>query len=263
NFYGSEDGGRTFREMPYRPTYDVGVHSDFHTMWIDPDDPEHFYLAGDGGLHETWDRGETYTKHWNIPIGQFYAIGVDDRDPYFVYGGMQDNHSWMGPAATRHWIGIINDDWRQIGFGDGMYQQPDLDGHRYVYTTAQNGSITRLDAETGDLLDIRPQPPEGEAYRWDWVTPILASRHSPGTVYFGANRLFISRDHGATWERTEDLTRRIDRDTLRLMGVLGRDIALSRNDGTSSFGEIVTIAESPLDARILWVGTDDGNVQLS
>lgn len=263
DFYKSEDGGRTFEELPYRPTYDVGVHSDFHAMWIDPATPKHFYLAGDGGLHETWDMGRTYEKINNFAIGQFYAVGVDMRDPYWIYGGMQDNHSWMGPSATRHWIGIINDDWRQIGFGDGMYWQPEPASHRYVYGSAQNGSYTRLDAETGDLLDIRPIPPEGEEYRWDWVSPSLASRHTPGTVYVGGNRLFISRDRGVSWERTEDLTRRIDRDTLTLMGVRGADIRLSRNDGEASFGEITTIAESPLDAAILWVGTDDGNVQVS
>lgn len=263
-FYKSEDGGRTFERLPTRPTYDVGVHSDFHTMWIDPANPNHFYLAGDGGLHETWDMGLTYEKLANLPIGQFYAIGLDMREPYFVYGGMQDNHSWMGPSATRHWIGIINDDWRQIGFGDGMYWQPDPTSHRYVYGNAQNGGYTRLDAETGDLLDIRPVPPEGEPdYRWDWVSPSLVSRHDPKVVYVGGNRLFISRDRGVSWERTEDLTRRIDRDTLSIMGVKGADITLSRNDGTSSFGEIVTIAESPLDPATLWVGTDDGNVQIS
>ncbi len=186
------------------------------------------------------------------------------REPYYVYGGMQDNHSWMGPSATRHWIGIINDDWRQIGFGDGMYWQPDPTSHRYVYGNAQNGNYTRLDAETGDLRNIRPYPPDGEPpYRWDWVSPSLISRHDPTVVYVGGNRLFISRDQGASWERTDDLTRRIDRDTVPLMGVLGSDITLSRNDGTSSFGEITTIAESPLDANVLWVGTDDGNVQVS
>ncbi len=263
-FYKSEDGGRTFERMPTRPTYDVGVHSDFHAMWIDRADPDHFYLAGDGGLHETWDMGLTYRKIANLPIGQFYAIGVDNREPYFVYGGMQDNHSWMAPSATRHWIGIINDDWRQIGFGDGMYWQPDPTNHRYVYGNSQNGNYTRLDAETGDLLDISPEPPAGEPrYRWDWVSPSLVSRHDAAVVYVGGNRLFLSRDRGLTWERTEDLTRQIDRDTLTLMGVKGADIQLSRNDGTSSFGEIVTIAESPHDRNVLWVGTDDGNLQVS
>lgn len=264
SFYKSEDGGRTFERMPTRPTYDVGVHSDFHTMWIDPTNPKHFYLAGDGGLHETWDMGLTYEKIANLPIGQFYGIGVDSREPYFVYGGMQDNHSWMGPSATRRWIGIINDDWRQIGFGDGMYWQPDRTNHRYVYGNSQNGNYTRLDAVTGDLLDVAPRPPDGEpAYRWDWVSPSLVSQHDAAVVYLGGNRLFMSRDRGLTWERTGDLTKQIDRDTVALMGVKGADIKLSRNDGTSSFGEIVTIAESPHDRNVLWVGTDDGNLQVT
>ncbi len=263
-FYKSEDGGSTFIPLPSRLTYDVGVHSDFHDLWIDPNNPEHFYLVGDAGLHESWDMGLNHIKINNIPIGQFYAIGVDMRDPYYIYGGMQDNHSWMGPNATRHWIGIINDDWRQIGFGDGMYQQADPTSHRYVYVLAQNGNLIRLDAETGDMRGIRPIPPEGEErYRFDWVTPSLVSKHDPSVLYLGGNRLFISRDRGESWERTEDLTRQINRDSLPLMGIRGDQVTLSRNDGTSTFGEITTIAESPLDKNILWVGTDDGNVQVT
>ncbi|MCH7715778.1 MAG: hypothetical protein IH876_06590 [Gemmatimonadetes bacterium] len=263
SFYRSEDGGRNFRTMPGRPTYDVGVHSDFHTMWINPNNAEHFYLAGDGGLHETWDGGETYTKIASLPIAQYYAIGVDHREPYYIYGGLQDNHSWMGPSATRHWIGIVNDDWRQIGFGDGMYHQPDPTNPRYEYGSAQGGSIVRLDSETGDLLDIQPAAIDGERYRFDWTAPILISRHDPRTVYLGGNRLFVSHNRGDSWERTEDLTKQVDRDTLTLMGIRGSDITLSRNDGTSSYGELTTIAESPLDPDILWVGSDDGNIQVS
>ncbi len=263
-FYKSEDGGHTFTPLPTRPTYDVGVHSDFHDLWIDPNNPEHFYLVGDAGVHESWDMGATHIKINNFPIGQFYAIGVDMRDPYYVYGGMQDNHSWMVPNATRHWIGIINDDWRQIGFGDGMYQQVDPTSHKYAYILAQNGNILRLDAETGDHLNIRPHPAAGEPpYRFDWVTPSLVSRHDPATLYLGGNRLFISRDRGVSWERTEDLTKQVDRNDLELMGVSGSEAMISKNDGTSSFGEITTIAESPLDAAVLWIGTDDGNVQVS
>ena len=263
NPYMSEDGGRTFEQLPYRVTYDVGVHSDFHSMWINPANPKHFYLVGDAGLHETWDMGRTFIRINNIPIAQFYAIGVDNRDPYFIYGGLQDNHSWLGPSANRRWIGIVNDDWRQIGFGDGMYWQPDPNDHRYVYGNSQSGGYTRVDAMTGDIINIEPPEPEGENYRWDWVSPSLVSRHDSRVVYLGGNRLFISRDRGSSWERTEDLTRQIDRDTLGIMGVRGADITLSRNDGTGSFGEITTIAESPLDGQTLWVGTDDGNVQVS
>jgi len=259
----SEDGGRTFEEIAARPTYDVGVHADHHAMWIDPGDPNHFYLAGDAGLHETYDRGVTFRRIHNLPIGQFYGIHVDNRDPYWIYGGMQDNHSWMGPSATRSWEGIVDDDWRQTGFGDGMYQQAAPDG-RTVYINSQNGNWTRFDRATGDMISLRLTAPQGEEpYRWDWVSPSLLSRHDPSVVYVGGNRLFVSRDRGDTFSRTDDLTRGQDRDELEIMGVKGREIALSRNDGTSTYGEIVTIAESPLDAAVLWVGTDDGNVQVS
>jgi photosystem II stability/assembly factor-like uncharacterized protein len=264
SYYKSSDGGKTFGRMPHAPTYDVGTKGDFHTMWIDPRNSDHFFIGSDGGLHETWDQGETFTKINNLPIGQFYAIGVDMRTPYFIYGGMQDNHSWVGPSATRSWIGITNDEWRQIGFGDGMYHAADPTNHRYVYSVAQNGEMQRVDPETGDRLDIEPHPPAGEpAYRWDWVTPFLVSQHDANVIYAGGNRLFISRDRGVSWERSDDLTRRINRDTLRLMGVLGSARMLSKNDGEQSFSEITTIAESPLDPKILWVGTDDGNVQVS
>lgn len=145
-----------------------------------------------------------------------------------------------------------------------MYWQPDPTSHRYVYGSSQNGNYTRVDAETGDRLDIRPRAPLGEPeHRWDWTSPSLVSRHAPNVVYLGGNRLFISRDRGLTWERTEDLTKKINRDTLRLMGVLGSEPMLSQNDGEQSFGEITTISESPLDPRILWVGVDDGNIQVS
>jgi photosystem II stability/assembly factor-like uncharacterized protein len=263
-FYMSDDGGETFRQMPTRPTYDVGVHSDHHTLWINPSNPEHFYLAGDAGLHESWDRGETYNRINNIPIGQFYAIGLDMRDPYYIYGGMQDNHSWVGPNANRRYMGIIDDDWSQVGFGDGMYHRPDPTNYRYVYSNSQNGGMTRLDPKTGDLLDIRPYPKdEDEEYRFDWVTPIELSSHDPSTVYFGGNRLFISHDKGVSWNRTKDLTRGIHRDSLSLMGVDGTEDMLSKHDGTSSYAEIVTISESPLNSDIIWVGTDDGNIQVS
>lgn len=260
-FYMSEDAGATFTQMPTRPSYDVGVHSDHHTLWVDPSNPEHFYLAGDAGLHETWDRGKTYARINNLPIGQFYAIGLDQRDPYRIYGGMQDNHSWMGPSATRRWKGIIDDDWKQIGFGDGMYQQ--VAGPRKVLVGSQNGGLQRVDPETGDNLNVEPFEPDSLSYRFDWVTPSHVSRHDSSTVYLGGNRLLISRDAGGSWTRTQDLTKDIDRDSLSLMGVKGAKSMLSKHDGTASFSEITTIAESPRTSDVLWVGTDDGNVQVS
>ncbi|HEY7237071.1 MAG TPA: hypothetical protein VH539_23115, partial [Gemmatimonadaceae bacterium] len=260
----SEDGGVTFEGQPTSPTYDIGLKTDHHTMWIDPRDTRHLLVGGDGGLNESWDLGMTYTRMNNIPIGQFYRIAVDDRDPYWIYGGLQDNHSWMGPSATRHWLGILNQDWTQIGLSDGTGQQVDKSGYRTIYSSSSGGNVQRVDPETGDRFDIKPQALKGDsAYRWDWDSPLLASSHNAGTVYIGGNRLFASRDRGTTWTRTPDLTRSVNRDTLTLMGVRDRDIKLSRNDGESSYSELTTIAESPLDAKVLWVGTDDGNVQLS
>lgn len=263
--YRSEDGGRTFRTLPTGPTYDVGLKGDHHAFWINPKDSRHVYLGGDGGLHESWDLGETWIRLNNIPIGQFYSIAADNREPYWVYGGMQDNHSWMGPSATRHWLGIVNEDWRQIGFGDGMYQRPDPFNARWVYTASQNLGMQRFDIETGDRLGLKPFPPSeaDSAYRFDWTAPIVVSRHRAGTVYVGGNRLFITRDYGNSWTRTNDLTRQVNRDTLRIMGVPGRDITLSRYDGESSFSELTSISESPIDPQVLWVGTDDGLVQVS
>ena len=263
NFYRTVNKGKTFNEMPTRPTYDVGVHSDHHTLWINPTNSKHFYLAGDAGLHETWDYGKSYNRLNNIPIGQFYGIGVDMDIPYNIYGGMQDNHSWVGPSATRHWLGILSDDWRQIGFGDGMYQQP-APNSSILYNATQNGNIVRVDRKTGNIQGIKPFSADpNDKNRYDWVTPILLSKQSPNRVYLGGNRLFISNNGGESWSKTKDLTKAINRDSLAIMGVLGVDTKISRNDGTSSYGEIISMDESPLWFKILWVGTDDGNVQVS
>lgn len=262
--YVSHDGGRNFTQIAVAPTYDVGVHADHHALWIDPNDPEHLYLGGDAGLNESYDQGVSFRKLNNFPIAQFYAAAVDMRDPYWVYGGLQDNHSFMGPSETRRWAGIVNDDWMQTGFGDGMYWQADPRDPRYTYGSSNGGSYFRYDAFTGDMLDISPEPAPGEeAYRFDWTSPSLLSQHDPDVFIVAGNRVFISRDRGETWEHTEDLSRQVDRDTIPLMGVLGRDITISPNDGTSSYGEATTLSESPLDPAVLWVGFDDGNVQVT
>ncbi len=263
-FYKSEDGGKTWRRMPTEPTYDVGLKGDYHAMWIDPTDSRHFYLAGDGGLYQSWDRGETYNRINNLPIGQFYGVGLDNESPYNIYGGMQDDHSWLGPSATRHYLGIVDGDWREIGFNDGVEQQVDLAGKRFVYSNAVEGDLTLVDGTNGDRRTIRPEPGPGDPpYRFEWITPGLASRHVPGTYYYGGQYLFITRDRGATWEKTKDLTRALDRNAVALMGVNDSRITLSRNDGQTAFSAISAIDESPLSAQVLWAGTDDGNVQVS
>jgi len=259
----SDDGGRSFEQIALAPTYDVGVHADHHSLWIDPGNPEHLYLAGDAGLHESYDRGRNFRRINNFPIAQFYAIAVDMRDPYWVYGGLQDNHSFFGPSATRRWAGILNDDWMQNGFGDGMYWQVDPYDARYAYGSSNGGSYFRYDTRTGDILDISPVAPLGERYRFDWTSPMMLSQHDPNVLYVAGNRFFTSWDRGSSWTATEDLSRQVDRDELELMGVRGADITISRNDGTSSFGEAVTLDESPLDPAVLWVGFDDGNLQVT
>lgn len=261
--YVSEDGGRTFSQIALAPTYDVGIHADHHSLWINPSDPNHLYMVGDAGMHESYDRGINFRKINSFPISQFYAIGVDMRDPYWVYGGLQDNHSFFGPSETRRWFGILNDDWMQNGFGDGMYWQADPDDARYSYGSSQNGNYFRYDTQTGDMLDITPRPPSYEQVRFDWTSPMMLSQHDTDMLYVAGNRLFISSDRGSSWISTEDMSRQVDRDTLQIMDVYGSDISISRNDGTSSFGEAVTIDESPLDPAILWLGYDDGNLQLS
>ena len=261
----SENGGQTFEPIADRPVYDVGVHADHHTMWIDPNNPDHFFMAGDAGLHETYDRGVNFQKRNNFVTSQFYGIGVDMRNPYRVYGGLQDNHSFAGPNENRRWVGIVNDDWQQTGFGDGMFWQPNPFDTTQAYGTSNGGTYFRLDTRTGDMLDIEPaQNPDHEPYRFDWTSPVLASQHDPDMVMLAGNRVFISRDRGNSWSIvSEDLSRQIDRDTLSIMGVQGGEIPISRNDGTSSYGEAVTVSESPVDPNVLWVGFDDGNLQVS
>ncbi|HEX9563117.1 MAG TPA: hypothetical protein VF981_04070 [Gemmatimonadaceae bacterium] len=263
--YRSDDGGRSFRELPNSPVYDVGLKTDHHALWIDPKDSKWLYMAGDGGLHVSSDMGANWRRVNNFAIGQFYAIGADDRDPYWIYGGLQDNHSFMGPSATRHWLGIVNTDWRQVGFSDGAYQQPDPFNPRWLYSSSTGMNLQRVDIHTGDRLPIRPSLPPGDtgAVHFDWISPLVASRHTKGVVYVGGNRLFISRDHGESWTATKDLTRQVNRDTLRIMGTLGPEIRISRNDGESNFSQLTTISESPVDPRVLWVGADDGTVQVS
>ena len=265
SFHVSDDGGRSFAEnLDMTPTYDIGVHGDHHALWIDPTNSAHLVLGGDGGLYFSWDRSTNWDKVNNIPIAQFYAIAVDMETPYNVYGGTQDTHSWAGPSATRTQIGILNSDWFQTNFGDGMYQQPDPIDRWTIYTESQGGNLVRLDRRTGDQKVIKPYPDDEETrYRFHWTTPILVSRHDAKTVFFGGNRLFVSRNRGETWRASRDLTRNEDRDEREIMGAVVDGTTLSANDGVSDSGTITTIGESPLVARTLLLGTDDGRLQLS
>lgn len=260
----STDGGKTFQEMHLEDAYGLGVHVDNHALWIDPHDPGHILLGNDGGFYYTFDGGNQWQFAANLPIEQFYDIALDNDTPYHILGGLQDNNSYRGPSATDRWQGILNRDWEVVDYGDGMYAQADTTDARIAYVESQGGAIIGLDTRTGDRRALRPVSPDtSEHYRFDWTAPILISPHDPATIYLGGNALFRSTDRGVHWIATRDLSRGLDRDTLRIMGRRSDSTTLSRNDGTSGYGEITTIAESPVQAGVLWVGTDDGNVQVS
>jgi hypothetical protein len=261
----SDDGGKTWREGDGAK----GIHVDHHALWIDPNDSRHLILGNDGGVASSFDRGETWRHHNNLAVGQFYEIGVDMRDPYYVCGGLQDNSSWCGPIHSLNTYGIRNSDWYDVSGGDGFYNRIDPTDPRIVYTESQNGNLSRVDVATGEAARIRPiarPTPDDSArnYRFNWNTPIHISWHDPATIYIGANHLLRSRDRGAKWEEASpDLTRRIDRDTLPIMGMKVDSTTLSRHDGVSAYGTITVIGESPIEPGVLYVGTDDGMLHVT
>lgn len=261
----SDDGGRTFWEEDGAR----GIHVDHHAMWIDPEDSDHVILGTDGGVASSRDGSRTWRMYDNLALGQFYQIGVDMREPYYVCGGLQDNSSWCGPSQTLNEYGIRNGDWYDVAGGDGFYTVIDPTDPTVMFAESQNGNVSRVDVTTGEGARIRPEARpdsagEDREYRWNWNTPIVISSHDPATVYVGANHLLQSRDRGQTWrEVSPDLTKALDRSELEIMGRLPTDETLSRHDGVSSYGNITTIAESPLDAGVLYVGTDDGNLQVT
>ena len=257
--YNSDDGGKTF--VTDRVTR---IHGDHHALWINPRDSNHVLLGSDGGIHYSYDRGLTWDFVNSLALGQFYEVGYDMETPYNIYGGLQDNGSWGGPVRTRHRQGISNADWFRVGGGDGFYTQIDPNDATTIYVESQNGNLRRLDLSSLETKAIRPEPDEGETrYRFDWNSPVVISPHDSKTIYYGGNRLFKSSNRGDEWIRTIDLTKNHDRDEMPIMGVMLNDDTLSRNDGISTYGQIITISESPLVQGLLYVGTDDGNIQVS
>lgn len=177
---------------------------------------------------------------------------------------MQDNGSWSGPSGTLNQEGITNDDWFRTGGGDGFYSVVDPADPNIIYVESQNGTVSRLELKTGERKSIRPEARPGEKrYRFDWNSPIVISPHNNHTIYFGGNRVFRSPDRGNTWTWSEDLTKDQDREKLTIMGALPGKETLSRHDGVETFGQIVTLAESPIKEGLLYAGTDDGNLQIS
>ncbi|MGA9770523.1 MAG: hypothetical protein WBV94_15905 [Blastocatellia bacterium] len=255
----SEDGGKTFTTNLV-----TRIHGDHHGLWIDPANSNHVLAGSDGGIHQSYDRGRTWDHMNTIPLGQFYEISLDNDKPYKVYGGLQDNGSWAGPSGTLFSEGIGNDDWFRTGGGDGFYSVVDPTDSNIIYVESQNGFVARLELKTGERRSIKPQPPAGEKdYRFDWNTPIVISPHNNRTIYLGGNRVFRSTDRGDSWTRSEDLTNNEDRDRIPIMGALPDKDMLSRHDGVETFGQVVTLVESPMKEGLLYAGTDDGNLQVS
>jgi len=254
----SDDGGRTFVENGV-------MHSDHHAMWINPHNSNHIIDGNDGGLGVSYDKGATWEGVYNMDLGQFYHITYDMETPYNVCGGLQDNYTWCGPSAVRSRTGIANDQWFQIHGGDGFEAQIDPKNSRIIYAESQDGNISRVDRISNERKSIRPLPARGEApLRWNWNTPILMSPHDSATIYVGANKVFKSTDRGQSWTAiSPDLTEATNRDGLSLMGVVGKEVTIARNDGVGSYGNIVQLVESPRTAGVLYAGTDDGKVHMT
>ncbi len=255
----SEDGGKTFNTMlPY-----FGIHPDHHAWWIHPENENLIIEGNDGGIGISRDRGKTWVFDEKLPAGQFYHINVDNELPYNVMGGMQDNGSWLGPAYTWTNGGIRNYYWSNIGGGDGFDAMPDADEAGWVYSMSQGGNVGRVNYKTGERWNIRPPylgTDEKNMYRFNWNAAIAQDPFDKNTIYYGSQHVHKSNNKGASWETiSPDLTTndsaKIDQSTT---GGLTLDITGAENHCT-----ILAIEPSTKQKGVIWVGTDDGNVQLT
>jgi hypothetical protein len=235
-------------------------------VWLDPEDPDYMLVGCDGGVYESFDRGETWLFKENLPITQFYRVSVDTSEPfYYVYGGTQDNNTLGGPSRTLRKSGISNEDWFITVGGDGYETQVDPTDPNIVYSQWQYGGLVRYDRRSEEIVDIQPQEEPGEpAHRWNWDSPLIISPHSPTRLYFASQRLFRSDDRGDTWTAISgDLSRQLDRDRLEVMGRIWEMDAVHKSTSTSNYGNIVSLVESPLVEGLIYVGTDDGLIQMT
>jgi len=254
NFFliASEDGGRSFSVISR------GTHGDHHDVWVNPTNSRHVITGDDGGLWISHDGGNKWQKANNLPISQFYHVSVDDKDPYQVYGGLQDNSSWAGDSSYPG--GITNSRWENLYGGDGFNTFADPANPDYAYAESQGGHIGRVNRHTLEQRDIQPKADFKEKLRWNWNTPIALSPTNRDTLYIGAQFLFLSRDHGQSWARiSPDLT---SNDPNKQKQEESGGITVD-NSSAEMHTTIYSIAESPRDEKQIWVGTDDGNVQLT
>lgn len=254
----STDSGKSFTSI-LSGGFDMAVHSDHHALWINPDNSHELILGTDGGVYMSYDRAAHFRLIKALPISQFYEVSYDFDRPYNVFGGLQDNGSWMGPSQSAG--GIENKDWTLVGQGDGFHTYRDPEETDMIYAEFQGGNLTRYHLATGESKEIRPLPGEGEEdYRFNWNTALHLSPSTPGTLYYGGQYLFRSPDRGESWQKiSPDLTTN-DPQRQRQMetGGLTLDNSTAENNAT-----IYTISESPRNSKVLWVGTDDGLVQVT
>jgi photosystem II stability/assembly factor-like uncharacterized protein len=248
----SEDGGKSFAVIS------AGMHGDVHDVWIDPGNPQTIAAGDDGGIWYSYDGGAKWWKGENLPVSQFYHVSVDNEDPYRVYGGLQDNSSWVGDSQYPG--GITNHRWENMYGGDGFWMFPDPADPDYVYAEYQGGEIARVNRRTHEARNIKPRPNYQEKLRYNWNTPIALSPNEKGTVYIGAQFLFRSRDHGQNWERiSPDLT---TNDPQKQKQEQSGGVTVD-NSSAEMHTTIYSICESPKDPSVIWVGTDDGNLQVT
>ena len=260
--YKSTDGGKNFDQIAF------DVHGDHQSYWIDPMNPKRLLSGSDGGYQVSYDAGETWDIINNVELSQFYQLYVDNRDPYFVCGGLQDNGTWCGPSNSLRTAGILKRDWYGIAWGDGYYALPIPGEEHMAYANAQGGMIYLVDTNTGNQRSIHPYPKivgsagdaiENHKYRFNWDSPIHISPHDVNTVYFGGNVVFKTTDRGFSWEEiSEDLTNNDKSKQATSGGEVYQD-----NTAAEFHNTILTIAESPLEQGVLWVGTDDGHIWIS
>lgn len=255
------DGGKSFERLGQDHR-----HVDDHALWIDPAHTDHILIGGDGGIYESWDDGKNWQFKSNLPVTQFYRVCVDNDLPFYnVYGGTQDNNTLGGPSRTINRQGIINADWYVTQGGDGFEPQVDPTDPNIVYSQSQHAGIARYDRQSGERTEIQPKELPGEPInRWNWNSPLLISPHNHTRLYFASQRVYRSDDRGDSWTPISgDLTRQIDRNTLPVMDRVWSVSAVSKNWNTSWYGSIVFLDESPRVEGLIYIGTDDGLIQVS
>ena len=257
----SIDAGKSFTILGEK-----NKHIDNHVIWIDPNNTDHFLVGCDGGMYESYDGAENWAFKPNLPVTQFYKAATDNAFPFYhIHGGTQDNFSLGGPSRTNSANGIMNSDWYFTSLGDGFESQVDQSDPNIIYAQAQYGSLVRYDRKTGEKLNIQPQEKAGEAaYRWNWDAPLVISRFDNKRLYIAANKVFRTDDRGNSWKViSPDLSKKIDRNKLTVMGKVWSVDAVAKNQSTDIYGQITTFSESSKEENLLYAGTDDGAIHMT